>query len=364
MLHCVVFQAAGELRRAARLLRVWLPGALLAASCARYGYELEGEAGRVPDLRLGQVDASAAAQVPSAASGAGGMPGAGTAGTSGAGAGGAGVLLPSCTTWGPFAAPELVTGLGADVYVKPAPSADGSVLLVAHSNNGQAEILSATRSGRGPAFSAAVPLSNLNSSDGSARGTPFLSADGLTLYYYSNQAGGVGNRDLYASSRASPSAEFFPGSLLQNVNSPAVDHMPSLSADELLLVFISQRDQGNNDIWSAERSQRRSAFGAARALSELNTSLNEESPALSADGLELVFASDRGGGRGGLDLWRSTRARRQDAFSPPLNLSALNTTDDEHEVALSADGVELFFVLDGNAATSVRLFHSLRNCLD
>jgi len=140
--------------------------------------------------------------------------------------------------------------------------------------------------------------------------------------------------------------------------------MPSLTADELYLAFISQRDRGGNDIWIAERSTRSSAFGSPRALAALNTASNEESPVLSVDGLELLFASDRAGGRGGLDLWRSTRARRQDDFSPPANLSALNTADDEHEAGLSADGVELFFVVDGGTTTSVRLFHSLRSCLD
>jgi hypothetical protein len=378
-----VFQAADELRRAAKPRRLaWLAGALLGASCARFGYELEGEAGQLPGVQLDQLDAGAAGQggMAQAASGAGGAAGASGA-TAGSGSGGsvpfggsggasggasgasAGFVPPSCNRWGTFAPAELVTGLGPDVYVKPAPSADGSLLLLAHSNNGQAEILSATRDGRGPAFSPATRLPNVNTSDASARGTPFLSADSLTLFYYSNQAGGVGNRDLYATSRASVGEEFFPGSIVPNVNSPGVDHMPSLTADELTLAFISQRDQGNNDIWLAERSARSAAFGAPRSLA-VNTAGNEESPALSADGLELVFASDRAGGRGGLDLWRSTRARRQDEFSSPVNLSELNTTDDEHEVALSADGVELFFVVDGAATSSVRLVHSLRSCLD
>jgi hypothetical protein len=336
VLDCGVFQ----LRLGSARQRLgWLPGLPLALGCARFGYELDRG---VPELRIDQLDASAPADAEQLSMS----------------------TAPAdsvCRSWGPFGAAEDVVGLGPDAYLKPAPSADGSLLLVARSNAGQAELLSATRSGRGPVFSAATPLTSLSSGDGTARGTPFLSGDGLRLYYYSNQAGGVGNRDLYSSTRATSSDEFLPGELMLNVNSAEVDHMPSLTADELYLAFISQRGNGNNDIWVSDRVLG-AAFSTPRALAQVDTIDNEESPTLSADGLELIFASDRSPGQGGLDLWRSTRPRREANFSRPLNLSGLNGPADEHEVALSADGAELFFVIDAGA--SVRLVHALRSCLD
>ncbi len=62
---------------------------------------------------------------------------------------------------------------------------------------------------------------------------------------------------------------------------------------------------------------------------------------MSADGRELYFGSARPGGKGKLDLWLS----RNDGgrWQEPVNLSLLNTADDEGWPALSPDGRELWF---------------------
>ncbi len=53
-------------------------------------------------------------------------------------------------------------------------------------------------------------------------------------------------------------------------------------------------------------------------------------PAISADELTIIFSSDRPGGKGGKDLWIATRTSTGDKFKKPLNIGELvNTPGDE-----------------------------------
>lgn len=85
---------------------------------------------------------------------------------------------------------------------------------------------------------------------------PSLRVDGRELFFYSNRAGSLGASDLYRSSRRSV-----------------------------------------HDPWSPPEN-----LGAP-----LSTSANEIQPTLSFSGRTLVFASNRAGGSGGIDIWMSTR---------------------------------------------------------
>lgn len=89
----------------------------------------------------------------------------------------------------------------------------------------------------------------------------------------------------------------------------------------------------------------------AMALSEygiegmgvVSTRANEGRATLSPDGTRIVFASDRPGGAGGLDLWQATLrdGRWQDAV--PL---ALNGPGDERDPYITRDGRWLLFASD------------------
>jgi hypothetical protein len=75
----------------------------------------------------------------------------------------------------------------------------------------------------------------------------------------------------------------------------------------------------------------------------INTSANEQGPALSEDGLSLYFGSDRGGGSGGFDIWVAERDCRDCPWHDPRNLgSVINSSGAETGPGLSADGHLLF----------------------
>lgn len=76
----------------------------------------------------------------------------------------------------------------------------------------------------------------------------------------------------------------------------------------------------------------------------INSTSNDQQPAISKDGLSLYFTSNRPGGLGGFDMYVSQRASVDDAWGSPLNLGPIvNTTVDEGNPAFSRDGHLLFF---------------------
>src|SRR6185295_5286028 len=79
-------------------------------------------------------------------------------------------------------------------------ASDERTLFVAANEPGlQEHIYFATRVGSSAQFSQLTLLANVDS--GSGDGTPLLSADGRTLYFYSRRPGGSGDRDLWFARR-------------------------------------------------------------------------------------------------------------------------------------------------------------------
>jgi hypothetical protein len=116
-----------------------------------------------------------------------------------------------------------------------------------------------------------------------------------------------------------------PVNLGEVVNSPYAEFLPALSKDGASLYFVSDRPggAGGEDLWVTRRARRDQPWGTPVNLgSALNTAFNERSPELSRDGHLLFFATNRPGGSGDFDIWVSWRAHTHDDFGwlPPVNL--------------------------------------------
>ena len=71
---------------------------------------------------------------------------------------------------------------------------------------------------------------------------------------------------------------------------------------------------------SAASAQQFSEWSVPVNVSQINSSSDEQHPAISKDGLSLYFASNRPGGCGGSDLWVSQRASTDSPWEAPVNL--------------------------------------------
>lgn len=172
---------------------------------------------------------------------------------------------------------------------------------------------------------------------------PFLTDDGLTLFFSTSRAGGQGSVDLCLSRRASIDEPFQPVEILPRVvNSFAADDSPCLSTDGRQLVFISNRpdSEGDFDLYLIRRADVGSKWSSPENLNvPVNSKDREDSPAFSHDGLTLFFTSNRPGGHGANDIWSAHRDSLDAPFGPPENLGAVvNSNHDETHFRPTSDG--------------------------
>ncbi len=236
----------------------------------------------------------------------------------------------------------------------------------------------------------------------SVDGCPIQSPDGKSLYFASNRPRYVGDPrtdlDIWVAHRASPSAPFgAPVNLGDAINSTADDFCPTPVIGKILF-FVSARlgGCGAGDIYVARQRlfgggwttpenlgcqvnggpntalgeagpsvflgggrlhlyfssgpdivdstmQSNGSFGPAVPVAALNTTSNDLRPNVRADGLEIVFDSDRTGGAGGFDIYVATRSGTSDPWSAPMAVTELNTSANETRASFSLDGKTLYF---------------------
>jgi Tol biopolymer transport system component len=144
-----------------------------------------------------------------------------------------------------------------------------------------------------------------------------------------------------------------PTNLGSVVNSSAYDEAPSISADGLTLYFNSNRPGGYGafDLWKTTRSTKESAWGLPENLGPtVNSSAREGGASISADGLSLYFNSTRPGGYGPAlwgDIWVTERATTSETWDEPVNLGPIvNSSSHAFGASISYDGLSLFFGSD------------------
>jgi hypothetical protein len=123
----------------------------------------------------------------------------------------------------------------------------------------------------------------------------------------------------------------------------------------ILYYSSSGADGGDQDIY-ASRQRADGTFGPGQLVEELSTPANDQMPNVSRDGREVVFASDRAGGAGAMDVWTATRAGTSDAWSAPVNVGPnVNTAAAETRPSLSGDRKRLHFGRLGDIWVSARV---------
>ncbi len=139
--------------------------------------------------------------------------------------------------------------------------------------------------------------------------SPYLSADGLTLFFASNRPGGQGGLDLWVCRRGSPDVPFGGAvNLGPRVNTAGAEGAPSLSGDGLTLAFVRGTGMGS-EVWLARRPTPDAGWAEpVPAGAGINTRAGEFRPWLAADGLTLTFAR-------GDAIWSAARPTADAPFS-------------------------------------------------
>lgn len=204
------------------------------------------------------------------------------------------------------------------------------------------DIFLATRTTPSLAFGTPVRVVNLSAASDDIR--PALTADERLIVLASNRNGA--GFEIFMATR--PTAlDAFPAPddrHLLNINADGVDHFdPFLSGDGLRLYFAPVTAPGQR-ILVASRPTLDADFEPPVAVRGLASDASSDAdPALSPDERVIVFTSNRAGGLGGTDLWYATRPDTQHDFSPPILIPMVNGLDNEGDPMLTADGCLLFF---------------------
>ena len=137
------------------------------------------------------------------------------------------------------------------------------------------------------------------------------------------------------------------------VNTPNTDAGPTIFNDQergLTILYFTRTDQvanvGDFDIYTATLGLD-GTWGTVNRDNELSTTPYRDTRTAirRRDGLEMILSSERPGGLGAVsrDLWFSTRASTYDLWSIPVLVPFVNSVATEGAPALSWDGTELYF---------------------
>lgn len=176
---------------------------------------------------------------------------------------------------------------------------------------------------------------------------PALTADGNTIIYSRVMDG---NEDFLISTRTKTSDWKVAISLSENINTKQYNEgAQSISPDGKYLFFTGCNRPdglGSCDIYVSHKNGKKwdPPFNLG---STVNSKYWDSQPAISPDGNILYFSSNRPGGIGGYDLWKSM-LKKDGTWSAPVNLGPeINTTYDEHTPFVHPDGQTFYFSSDG-----------------
>jgi outer membrane protein OmpA-like peptidoglycan-associated protein len=172
---------------------------------------------------------------------------------------------------------------------------------------------------------------------------PLVTADGSVIFYMDR----LKFYDAVMQSVKSDGSWMKPLNLTPKIKSDGEFNIVGISknGDRILLYAYNPLTSGdifqsilNNGKWSR----------ITRLNDHINTTYNETHASLSSEGEVLFFTSNRIGGYGGLDIYKSALDKNGE-WSPPVNLGpVINTVFDEESPFVTKNGKRLYFSSQGH----------------
>lgn len=229
----------------------------------------------------------------------------------------------------------------------PSLTADGETLIFTRRDREQDENFYRSERKDG-VWQKPVPIEDINTNDN--EGAQAISPDGTWLVFTGCNRQGDGSQgacDLYWSQLKS-TGWTKPVPFSATVNSPHWDAQPTIGADNRTIIFTSSRPGtfGGMDLWQTTRQPDGKWSKPENLGPNINTPGKDHTPFLHPDGQTLYFASDSLPGMGGSDLFFARR-EADGTWGKPQNLGyPINTKGEEGMLVVSLDGRTAYFASD------------------
>ncbi|MFP5080230.1 OmpA family protein [Pedobacter sp. JCM 36344] len=237
-----------------------------------------------------------------------------------------------------------INSAGRDYF--PSLTADGNTLIFSRSINENEDFYISQRIDGNwidpKGLSEKINTSNFN------EGAQSISPDGSYLFFTGcGRPDGFGRCDIYLSHKEGNDWGI-PFNLGNKVNSIYWDSQPAISPDGSTLYFVSNRPggYGSYDIWKSTLQNDGYWSIAVNLGPKINTPYDEHTPFLHPDGRTLYFSSDGWPGMGNKDIFLS-RMDGSGSWTTPENLGyPINTFNEETGLIVSLDGTQGLFSSD------------------
>lgn len=125
------------------------------------------------------------------------------------------------------------------------------------------------------------------------------------------------------------------------------DQFPCYLTPDGTQLYLTKEDQFNSDVYTSNFEKNK--WNRSRPVSKsINSKFWESHASVTADGNQMYFASNRSGGLGGMDIYKSEKLPNEE-WGPPVNLGAgINTSLNEDCPFITPDGKKLFFSSQGH----------------
>jgi outer membrane protein OmpA-like peptidoglycan-associated protein len=190
----------------------------------------------------------------------------------------------------------------------------------------------------------ATYLSNQINTPQYNEGSQSISQNGKVLFFTGcNRPDGLGRCDIYIATKKGDDWSK-PFDIAPPINTSGWESQPSLSADGRTLYFVSNRKggYGGYDIWKSTLTEK--GWTEPENLGpNINTAFDEQSPFIHPDDSTLYFCSNGWPGLGGMDLFVS-HLGQDGKWQKPTNLGyPIYSNGDENGLTLTANGTYAFF---------------------
>ncbi len=179
-----------------------------------------------------------------------------------------------------------------------------------------------------------------------------LSADGQTLFMYSDENGG----DIFTCKLKGDKWDK-PVNMGKKINTKYWEPSVCISADGNYLFYVSNKPGHvgtfpNRDIYVSRRGDDGQWLEGENLGPTINTPLDEESPFFHPDGKTLYFSSQGHNSMGGFDIFKSEKQSWGGGWSKPENLGyPVNTPDDDVYFVISASGEHGYYASERDSSS-------------